>query len=50
MKLINLEVSEWGIDLETYFGDIYLYHRTWMLALGLVAVLLVAKVIRKRVR
>ena len=50
MKLINLEVSEWGIDLETYFGDIYLYHRTWMLALGLVSVLLVAKLIRKRAR
>lgn len=50
MTIFNLEVSKWGISLETYFGDVYLYHRTWMLALGLVAVLLVAKVIRKRVR
>jgi hypothetical protein len=50
MTIISLEASKWGISLETYFGDVYLYHRTWMLALGLVAVLLVAKVIRKRVR
>ena len=50
MTIFNLEVSKWGISLETYFGDVYLYHRTWMLALGLVTVLLVAKVIRKRVR
>lgn len=50
MTIISLEASKWGISLETYFGDIYLYHRTWMLALGLVAVLLVAKLIRKRAR
>jgi len=50
MTIFSLEVSQYGISLQTYFGDVYLYHRTWMLALGLVAVLLVAKLIRKRVR
>lgn len=48
MTIFNLEVSKYGIDLQTYFGDIYLYHRAWMLALVVVAALLVAKIIRKR--
>ena len=49
MTIFNLEVSHWGISLETYFGDVFLYHRAWITAIGLVAVLLVAKLIRKRV-
>lgn len=47
MELIQLEVSEWAINLQTYFVDIYLPHRTWLLALGLVIVLRGAKLIRK---
>ena len=49
MELFNLEVSKWGISLETYFGDVYLYHRAWLTVIGLVVVLRVAKLIRKRV-
>lgn len=49
MELFNLEVSEWSINIQSYFGDVYIMHRTWMLALGLVVVLRVAKLIRKRV-
>jgi flagellar biogenesis protein FliO len=48
MTIFNLEVSKYGIDLQTYFGDLFLYHRAWMLALVVVAALLVAKIIRKR--
>jgi hypothetical protein len=48
MELFNLEVSRWGISLETYFGDLYLYHRAWMLIAGVVVVLRLAKIIRKR--
>ena len=47
MELIKLQVSEYGIDLQTYFGDIYLYHRTWLLLAGIVVVLRTAKLIRK---
>lgn len=48
MELFNLEVSKWSVNLESYFGDFYIYHRTWMLVLGVVVVLRVAKIIRKR--
>ena len=48
MTIFNLEVSEYGISLQTYFGDLFLYHRAWITAIGLVAVLLMAKIIRKR--
>lgn len=48
MQLFNLEISKYGIDLQTYFGDIYLYHRAWILILGVVVVLRLAKIIRKR--
>jgi hypothetical protein len=50
MELFKLEVSKWGISLETYFGDLYLYHRAWLTVLGVVVVLRLAKVIRKAVR
>jgi hypothetical protein len=50
MELFNLEVSEWSINLTTYFGDVFLPHRTWLLALGVIALLRVAKLIRKAVR
>jgi len=48
MQLFNLEISKYGIDLQTYFGDVYLYHRAWILILGIVVVLRLAKIIRKR--
>jgi len=50
MTIFNLEVSRYGISLQTYFGDLFLYHRAWITAIALVAVLLVAKLIRKRAR
>ena len=49
MELFNLEVSEWSINLTTYFGDVFLPHRTWLLALGVIVLLRVAKLIRKKV-
>jgi hypothetical protein len=48
MELFNLQVSKWGISLETYFGDVYLYHRAWILILGVVVALRLVKVIRQR--
>lgn len=50
MELFNLEASKYGISLTTYFGDIYLFTRTIYLAIGTVAILLIAKRIRKAVR
>lgn len=47
MKVINLEVSNYGISLQSYLGDVFLYHRTWLLLLGVVVVLRTAKLIRK---
>ena len=49
MELFNLQVSEWSINLTTYFGDVFLPHRTWLLALGVIVLLRVAKLIRKKV-
>jgi len=50
MELFNLEVSKWSINIETYFGDVYLMHRAWITVLAVVVVLRVAKLIRKAVR
>lgn len=50
MELFSLEVSKWGVSLETYFGDVYLYHRAWLTVLAIVVVLRVAKRIRKSVK
>ena len=50
MELFNLEVSEYGVSLTTYFGDIYLFTRTIVLLAVAVSVLLIAKRIRKAVR
>jgi hypothetical protein len=50
MELINLDVSEYGISLTTYFGDVYVYWRLLILVAGVVAVLRIAKAIRKKVR
>jgi hypothetical protein len=50
MELIQLDVSQYGISLETYFGDAYLYTRTIMLLVGIVVVLRITKAIRKKMR
>jgi hypothetical protein len=49
MELFNLEVSKWSINIETYFGDVYLYHRAWLTVLGVVVVLRTIKLIREKV-
>lgn len=50
MELIKLDVSEYGISLASYFGDVYVYWRTLLLVVGVVVVLRIAKTIRKKVR
>ena len=50
MNLINLDVSEYGISLTTYFGDVYMSWRTIMLVVGIVVILRLTKIIRKRVK
>ena len=50
MELINLDGSEYGISLTTYFGDVYLFWRTIALVAGIVIVLRLAKVYRKNAR
>jgi hypothetical protein len=50
MELINLNVSEYGIGLTSYFGDVYVFWRTIALVAGIVIVLRIAKVIRKNAR
>jgi hypothetical protein len=50
MKLLNLEVSQWSINIESYFGDVYINHRTWIIALAIIVTLRVAKLIRKAAR
>jgi len=50
MELFKLEVSQWGVSLTTYFGDVYLFWRTAYIVIGVVAILLVAKRIRKAVK
>lgn len=48
MELFNLEASKWGISLTTYFGDVYVFWRTILLVVGIVVVLRIAKIIRKK--
>jgi hypothetical protein len=50
MEMLKLDVSQYGISLQTYFGDVYLYHRAWLTVLGVVVVLRLAKYIRNKVR
>jgi hypothetical protein len=50
MELFNLEASKWGISLTTYFGDVYVFWRTILLVVGIVVVLRIAKVIRKKAK
>jgi uncharacterized membrane protein YuzA (DUF378 family) len=48
MELFNLEASKWGISLTTYFGDVYVFWRSIYLVIGIVVVLRIAKVLRKK--
>ena len=48
MELFNLQVSEYGISVVTYFGDVYVFWRTIALVAGIVVVLRIAKVLRKK--
>ena len=50
MELFNLEVSKYGINLTTYFGDVYVFWRSVYLVIGIVVVLRLAKLIRKSVK
>jgi hypothetical protein len=50
MEMINLNVSEYGISLTTYFGDVYVFWRTFALAALIVVVLRGAKAFRKKAR
>jgi hypothetical protein len=50
MEMLKLDVSQYGISLQTYFGDVYLYHRAWLTVVGIVIVLRLAKYIRNKVR
>ena len=50
MELFNLEVSKWGISLTTYFGDVYVFWRSVYLVIGIVVILRIAKVIRKKAK
>jgi hypothetical protein len=50
MELFNLEVSKWGISLTTYFADAYVYWRSVYLVIGIVVVLRIAKVLRKKLK
>jgi hypothetical protein len=47
MTLFNLDVSQYGINLTTYFGDVYIFWRSIYLVVGLVIVLRLVKVIRR---
>jgi len=49
MELFSLAVSKWSINIESYFGDVYINHRTWIIVLSIVVVLRIAKIIRKKV-
>jgi len=50
MELFNLEASKYGISLTTYFGDVYIFTRTIYTVVAIVAILLIAKRIRKAVK
>jgi hypothetical protein len=48
--MINLDVSEYGISLTTYFGDVYVFWRTFALAALIFIVLRLAKAYRAKAR
>jgi hypothetical protein len=50
MEMINLNVSEYGISLTTYFGDVYVFWRTIALVAVIVVALRLAKAYRAKAR
>ena len=48
--MINLNVSEYGISLTTYFGDVYVFWRTIALTAVIVVALRLAKAYRAKAR
>ena len=50
MKLINIELGDWGLGIETYLGDFYLPNRTLILAILIVVGLRVRKVLKDKKR
>lgn len=48
MNLLSIEVSRYGLSIQTYFGDLFIYPLTlWAIAL-LVGGLLLRKVMRRK--
>jgi hypothetical protein len=50
MEMINLNVSEYGISLTSYFGDVFLYWRTFAAVALIVVALRLAKAYRAKAR
>ena len=48
MELINLDVSEYGISLTSYFGDMFFFWRTIVLLAGIVVALRLRKLYKNR--
>ena len=48
MELFNLQVSEYGINLTTYFGDVYFFWRSLLLVIAIVVILRGVKILRLR--
>jgi len=44
LQLLHLQFTNWGMDLTTYMGDVYLPYRTFILS----ALIVTALIIRKR--
>ena len=50
MELINLDVSEYGISLTSYLGDVYVFWRTIAIVALVVVALRLAKAYRAKAR
>lgn len=48
MKLIHVNITNYGLDIVSYFGEIYIATQTIALLTAIVVVLRVAKLIRGR--
>ena len=44
MELLHIQFSNWGMDLTSYMGDVYIPYRTLILS----ALIVTALIIRKR--
>jgi hypothetical protein len=50
MNIFTLDVSKYGLNIDSYFGGVYIETRTFIIVGVLLVVLRVAKLIRKAVR